>query len=229
MDELPYDPPPRARRSVYLYLAPAALQTEDYDKVRYYIDQVKTLVSRSGHNWIGIHIYQVVLGFRLNDLDLVRAATEAIRATKHYRLMAEELRIFETYLAILSGEQPKLGKFPNETIQFSADKKGMNVNILILQCLIFISRGDRPAIVQRQEALQQYAYRYLYGDPAMRRSELFFRLLLVLAKSGFDRDIVNQRSPQLLEELQRTPRHIGAIDVEVVAYEWLWEKILAWI
>lgn len=222
-DNLPFDPPDRARRSIYFNLVPAALQNEAYDKAAHYIDQLKGIVKPGGHNWIGIHQYQTFLAFRLQDLPLARRSIQAIRASKHHHLIREEVTIYDTYLALLEGELPKLGKFLNETIHFSTDKKGMNINILILQVLIFLRRGDRPAIIEKLEALQAYAYRHLARDPATRRSELFFRLLFQLVRSGFDPEAVEQRVPGLLQELKGTPRHISGIDVEVVDYGWLWE------
>lgn len=221
--------PGRALRSVYFSLVAASLQTEAYDKAGQYIDQVKPDVEPGGHNWIGIHQYQTILAFRRNDLALAAASINILKDSKHHQLIGEEIRIYETYLALLTGEQPALGRFLNETIHFSTDKKGMNINILILQVLIFLRRDDRPAIIERLEALQMYAYRYLANDPVTRRSELFFRLLFLLARSIFDPDEARDRSPDLLQELRDTPRHISAIDIEVVPYEGLWEWVLGWV
>lgn len=109
---------------------------------------------------------------------------------------------------------------------FSADKKGMNINILILQMLIYLRRNDRAAIIDRIEALRTYAYRYLKKDSTTRRSELFFRMLYLLTKSAFDVEEVERRSPGIFRQLQATPRHIAAVDIEVVGYEGLWGLVL---
>lgn len=226
---LPFQLPPQARRSIYFNLIPAYLQSGAYLDAQESIEQVKNLLHASGSNWISIHQYQVILGFHTRDLALVNNSLAVMKKNKLQGRVAEEAVIYQLYLDILEGqEELKLGRFLNEVPTYAADKKGMNINILILQLLIFLQRNDRPAIIDRMEAVQAYAYRYLAKDPAMRRSELFFRMLFLLAKSTFELAGVERRSPGIIRELKETPRHISAIDIEIVPYELLWEKVQVW-
>lgn len=226
---LKFSPAPRAQRTFQFNLIPAYLQSANYIRALELLDRLKLMVEPGSHNWIGIHTYQSILGFHWGRPDLTQQAIDALYASKHHRVIKEEVRIYEAYLALLHEEVDiKLGKFLNETPHYSADKKGMNINILIVQTLTFLKRNDRSAIIDRMEALQAYAYRYLAKDPTTRRSEIFFRMLFLLAKSAFDFAEVEQRSPGITAELQQTPRHISAVDIEVVPYEVLWEQVEQW-
>ncbi len=229
ISQLEFPPPPRAQRTFHFNLIPAYLQSENYEEAWTTLKHLKNMVEPGSHNWIGIHTYQSILGFHWKRPDISREAVEALHASKRHRMVKEEIKIYETYLALLYEEGTiKLGKFLNETPHYSADKKGMNINILIVQFLVFLKRNDRSAIIDRMEALQAYAYRYLAKDPTTRRSEIFFRMLFLLAKSAFDFEEVELRSPGITGELRQTPRYISAVDIEVVPYEILWEKVESW-
>ncbi|PHN02857.1 hypothetical protein [Flavilitoribacter nigricans] len=229
ISRLEFTPPPRAQRTFHFNLIPAYLQTGNFEAAYQTIRQLKQMVEKGSHNWIIINAYQCILGFHWQRDEITGEGITAIYDSKLYRIVEEELRIYETYRAILSDSDAiKLGKFLNETPHYSADKKGMNINILVLQFLVFLRRNDRSAIIDRMEALQAYAYRYLAKDPTTRRSELFFRMLFLLAKSAFDLEEVERRSPGITAELHNTPRQISAIDIEVVPYEILWEKVKTW-
>lgn len=229
IDQLDFTPPPRAQRTFHFNLIPAYLQSGDYQAAFTTITQLKRIVEKGSHNWIGIHTYQSILGFHWQRADITQDAIDAIYESKFNYLVQEELKIYETYLALLYKEGDiKLGKFLNETPHYSADKKGMNINILIVQILVFLRRNDRSAIIDRMEALQAYAYRYLAKDPTTRRSEIFFRMLFLLAKSAFELEEVERRSPGITTELTKTARYISTVDIEVVPYEILWEKVKGW-
>ncbi|NET33761.1 MAG: hypothetical protein F6K19_17355 [Cyanothece sp. SIO1E1] len=223
---LPFTPPSRAIRSFYFKAIPAFLWAADYPQAQSTIQKIKPLVKAGGHNWVGIHQYETILGFHLGDPGLVRSAMGAIRRSRLHRLIKEEFTIYEAYLAFLEDQQDyKLGKFLNQTIQFSADKKGMNINIRILQILIYLLRSDFDKIIDARKALEDYAYRYLKDDMTTRRSQLFFLLLFQLVRHSFDWSATKAYTQELLAELKTTPRHLSTIDIEVVPYEMLWEKV----
>lgn len=224
--KLAFKAPGGVARSFQIYMLPAFLQSGQYAEARAMLEELKAGTHTGSANWISIHQLEAILGFYTEDLDLVRSALAAIRKSKLHSLIREEMQIYQLYLDLLSGKKEfKLGRFMNEVPGYTADKKGMNINILILQYLISLQREDRPAIIQRMEALQSYAYRHLKGDPTLRRSELFFRLLYLLARSAFDMEEVEQRSPGLFGQLQDTPQQISAVDVEVVPYEAIWDWV----
>ncbi|MEZ4991542.1 MAG: hypothetical protein R2824_14075 [Saprospiraceae bacterium] len=226
---LPFTVPGRAMRTLYFYLIPAYLQAGQYVETRSVIHSAKELVNNGSLNWTNIHLLEAILGFHTGDFQLVKQSLNIVKQSKKSNYIKEEIRIYQIYVNLMEDvEEYKLGRFLNEVPHFAADKKGMNINIIILQILILLKRNDRPKIIDRMEALQAYAYRYLARDQTTRRSELFFRMLFLLAKSAFEVAEVERRSPGITEELHNTPRHISAIDIEIVPYELLWNKVVEW-
>lgn len=226
-ESLPFDVPNRPIRSITFNVIPAYLQTGNITKAENAINVVKGMVKRSGYNWIAIHQYEAILGFHKMEL---RQAEEAIAEIKKSRLSSrirEEIRIYETYVKFLQGEKLRLGTFLNSTPKYSLDKKGMNINRVILRNLILISRNDRAAIIDQSEALEQYAYRYLKNDKTLRRPELFIRLLFLIVRHSFDKKEVEKHAIKTLKTLSETPMHISTIDIEIVPYQVLWQKIIS--
>ncbi|MCB0629494.1 MAG: hypothetical protein R2824_22505 [Saprospiraceae bacterium] len=223
---LPFKAPVRSARSFQINSLPAYLKSGRYKEAEITLEELKQTVHSGSTNWISIFQYQAILGFHTGRLELVHSALSALRQSRLHHRIEEETQIYQLYLDFLEGKKDyQLGRFMNEVPHYTADKKGMNINVLILQYLISIQRGDRPAIIDRMEALQAYAYRHLKGDPMCRRSELFFRLLYLLARSAFEVPEVERRSPGLFLQLRETSRQIAAIDIEVVPYEELWERV----
>ncbi len=223
MQTLPFTVPPRSQRSFHFNRVPANILSGDYPAAQKAIDEVKTLTHPHSANWVGVHQFEVILNFYQNNLDQVTEGIKQIRKSKAHRIIAEELKIYQTYLFFLQGSgNINIGTFLNETVHYSQDKKGMNINILILQVLLLLKRGNRSGIIERAEALRMYAYRYLSKDPTTRRSEIFLRLLFLTVRHSFDWGVIEKQTAKTLAELKQTPRHLSTIDIEVVPYEVLW-------
>ena len=222
---LPFDVPNRPIRSITFRVIPAYLQTGQIIKAEEAIELIKGKIPKTGYNWIAIYQYEAIVGFYKNDLELSSAAIKEIKKSKLSSRIKEEIRIYETYQHFLNEEKLRLGTFLNDTPKFSLDKKGMNINRVILRMLILLSRDDRPGIIDRVEALEMYAYRYLKKDPTVKRSQLFLRLLFLVVRYSFDWEDIEKHTAKTLDQLKKTPRHLSTIDVEVVPYETLWSKV----
>ena len=226
MNTLSFPVPPRSRRSFHFNRVPANILVGNYPAAQKAIDEVKELTHRHSANWVGVHQFEVILGFYTNDLPKVEAAIQSIKGSKAHKIITEETLIYETYLFFLAGSgHINLGTFLNETIHYAQDKKGMNINILILQVLLLLKRGDRAGIIERAEALRMYAYRYLSKDPTTRRSQIFLRLLFLTVRHSFDWGVIEKQTAKTYAELLATPRHLSTIDIEVVPYEVLWGRV----
>lgn len=224
-DSLPFNLPNRPNRSIGFNLIPAYIHAGDYEAAQDTINQTKTLLSRSGRNFISVLQYEVILGFHLHDLQLVAQAIQELKKSKLSSRIREELRIYETYLAFLSDQAVRMSTFLNDTPKFSMDKKGMNINRVALQILILLQKNDRAGIIDRVEALEMYAYRHLKKDPTTRRSQIFMRLLFLSVRHSFDWGVIEKQTAKTFAELKQTPRHLSTIDIEVVPYEVLWGKV----
>ena len=110
--------------------------------------------------------------------------------------------------------------------EYSRDKSGQNVAILVLQLLCYLRQQNLDAALVRLERLRKYQQRHLADDSA-RRSRLFLRLLRGLADSGFDSAKARKRGQANLETLTNTPPPGDAFaEVEIIPYEQLWELVL---
>lgn len=121
----------------------------------------------------------------------------------------------------------RLGKFLNEVPNYSKDKKGSNVTILILQILFLLEDGKYDALIDRAEALKIYTHRYLKDDGTY-RSNCFIKMLLCLPAASFDRDQVERKAKKYLEKLQAMPieKAKQSVELEVMPYEMLWEFVM---
>ncbi|MCB0632447.1 MAG: hypothetical protein KDD15_22065, partial [Lewinella sp.] len=179
---LPFQLPNRTYRIFTTRIVPALIQQRNSTEAIQQLALAENYVNKGSLNWVGIQEYRAIAGFHLQDMAIVSQAIASIRSSrKAFAMKKEEVRILEGYLSFFSTEELsrfKVGKFVNEMPKYAADKKGMNINILIIQILIFLGRRDLPKIIDRMEALRIYAYRYLKDDKTTRRSYLFIQLLL---------------------------------------------------
>lgn len=228
--QLPFELPNRTHRFFIVRMIPSLLQQGNYSEAVEKLTLAEKYVRKGSRNWAAMQEYKVIAGFYLRDLDIVETAIASLRSNRStYTAKREEIRVFEGYLSFFKEEELsrfKVGKFMNEMPKYMADKKGMNINILVIQILILLRRRKLGPIIDRMEALRAYAYRHLKDDPATRRSDLFIQLLLLVSRYSFERKLVVEKAGPLLEELSRAPRHLQAIDIEVVPYEVLWWEIV---
>lgn len=121
----------------------------------------------------------------------------------------------------------RLGRFLNEVPQFSKDKQGINISILIIQVLFLLQRKKRDTIIERVDALTQYAYRYLIKDETL-RSNCFIKMLAKMVKANFHKNATIRTSEKLLTKLKNTPSASKGQSqyVEIIPYEILWKMVL---
>lgn len=122
----------------------------------------------------------------------------------------------------------KLSKFLNDVPDASKDKKGANIQILIIQ-VIFLLREDKiDQAINRIQVLHQYSGKYLTKDYSY-RSKIFIKMLIVLIRNQMHRAAVIRKSAKYLKLLKENPieKSKQSIGVEVVPFEDLWELIIA--
>ena len=110
--------------------------------------------------------------------------------------------------------------------EFSKDKQGQNVAILVLQLLHFLREKNMDEVLIRLERLRKYQQRHLSKESAQ-RSRLFLRLLRLLVETDFSASQAEVRGRPLYQALARTapPGEAGA-EIEIIPYEQLWTIIL---
>lgn len=122
----------------------------------------------------------------------------------------------------------RLSKFLNEVPEYSKDKRGANISILILQILFFLHQKKYNDIIDRVESLKTYTYRYLLRDDTF-RSSCFIKMLVTVSDASFHKKAVLRKAEKYRKKLEEVPLHKAnqSAELEVVPYETLWEMVLA--
>ncbi|WP_347158611.1 hypothetical protein [Pontibacter chitinilyticus] len=110
--------------------------------------------------------------------------------------------------------------------EYSKDKQGFNVAILILQFIHFLRKHDVEALLYRIESLKKYINTHL-KDTFSLRSKTFLKLLILTVTEDFDVEACKTKGEKLYQKLIDTPAPGDAFaEIEIVPYEHLWELIL---
>lgn len=214
-------------------MIPSYIQLQDFKLAKKTIEECLFRSTEGSHNWIITKQYEAMLGFYsdhyLLSYETVKTVKKKLKTNHHF---FEQWLIYEAYAEFLIGEELsqrtfRLSKFLNQIPTFSKDKRGMNINLLIIQSLFLLKRGKKGQIIDQAEALKQYTYRHLKLDHTF-RSNCFIKMLLLLPACSFKRAGVERKSAALLERLQSNPLDLAQQDyeLEVVPYEVLWERVL---
>lgn len=145
-----------------------------------------------------------------------------IRAYLYFLYLIKKIIVNET-----PKKQFRLHKFLNEVPHYSQDKRGINIPILVVQILILLAQNKKVAILDKQEALQQYSWRYLRNDQTL-RSNCFIKMLGCMTKSNFHKNATIRTSKKYYEKLIANParNYLNAHFREIIPYEDQWELIL---
>jgi hypothetical protein len=122
----------------------------------------------------------------------------------------------------------KLTRFLNDVPEFSKDKRGANISILILQILFLVQMKRYDEVTERLKALQSYSHRYLRKDDTY-RSNCFIHMLLQLPNSYFNKKAAVRKAKKYVDKLAEMPlpKAKQSGEIEPVPYEHLWEFVLA--
>ncbi len=121
----------------------------------------------------------------------------------------------------------RLGKFLNSIPNYSKDKRGLNIPILIIQILFMITRKKYDEAIDRFEAIKKYSSRYIRKGENF-RSHCFLNMLLQIPACSFHKSGVIRKTQSWYNKLKSTPLEIAnqPNEVEIIPYEDLWEYIV---
>lgn len=124
----------------------------------------------------------------------------------------------------------RIARFMNEVPNFSKDKTGINISILIIQVLLLIAQGKETKVIDRVEALRTYVYTHLRKDESL-RSNCFVKMLLKTAESNFHKNGTIRNTKSLIKKLKESPIGTKGYSqyVEIIPYEKLWEISLQFL
>ncbi len=121
----------------------------------------------------------------------------------------------------------KLNKFLNEIPEFSKDKTGMNIAVLVLHILFLILLRKYDQAIDRIEAIEKYISRYINKGDTI-RSKYFIKMLLTIPNANFHKAAVIRKSEAYHKKLIATPLDVSnqQYKLEIIPYETLWSFVL---
>lgn len=215
---------------------PALVALASYDEAKVLAREACQMVPPGSFNWHLIFIQRLTVCLHAGDYqeayDLYKAH---IRYGCKYEALTEYWIIFRGYLYFLIQigriepyveERFNVGKFLNEVPIYSKDKRGNNINILLLQILIRMQREQFGKIIDQVESLSAYARKYT-RNPETIRANIFINMIVRMEAASFHRVAVERKTKRLLEKLNKTPIYFGQnLAVEIMPYEVLWAEML---
>ena len=234
-EQLPYSVP---RASLYFLhkILPSYIQLKRFEEAQECIETCLALASHQSINHLITLQHKLVLGFHSGHYtDLPQIIEESKPLVTKYPFLKEQWKIYAAYVHFFTSigktgaveSKFRLGKFLNDLPTYSKDKRGMNINILILQILFLLERKKYNQIIDRTDALKSYSTRYLRQNETY-RSNCFIKLLLLLPACHFHPKAVERKAKTLLDNLYKVPisESLQDDDLEIVPYETLWQIVL---
>ncbi|MBH8567391.1 hypothetical protein KB206_00730 [Microvirga sp. STS02] len=188
-------------------------------------------------NWMYFEEHRLLLALHAGQFDLARRVVQRAHLSpvfeRQNKRAQQRWELFGAYLDFVrpsgkpsAARRRELGRLALMMPEYSRDKCGLNVAILIGQVLYFLREQDAEAVVLRVESLRKYRLRHL-REPTNQRTRLFLRLLQLISDEQFDPVRCAERAGPFLQQLANTPPPGEAFaEVEIIPYPLLWGIIL---
>jgi hypothetical protein len=191
----------------------------------------------SSGNWFYFQEHHLLLALHAGNYEqaqlVLHTATTNPNFSKQRVAAQQRWELFRMYVEfvlppvrISVGRRREVARWALTIPDYSRDKRGHNVAILVIQVLYFLRQGDLEAVLLRAESLRKYQQRHL-REAANLRTRLFLRLLLLIIDEEFDASRSADRGKTLLQQLRESaPPGEAFAEVEIIPYETLWELAL---
>ncbi len=191
----------------------------------------------SSNNWFYFQEHHVLLAMHAGRYELAQQLLDKVTknaaivgqreaAMQRWDLYRSYLNFVQPASRVLTARQRQVAQQMLMLPEYSRDKRGHNVAILVLQVLHYLRSRNLELVLLRLERLRKYQQRHL-TEATMLRSRLFLRLLQVIVEKNFDPQKAAERGQNLLQHLRDTPPPGEAFaEVEIIPYENLWEIVL---
>jgi hypothetical protein len=122
----------------------------------------------------------------------------------------------------------RLGKFMNNVPNYTKDKKGLYVPVLIAQFLFLLLEKDYDLAQEKLAALRKYRVKYFSTEDGSYRTLLFIRSLCVMAGTRVTKSIFIKKSTPILNILKSISKTNPDqhFKIEIIPYEILWSWVM---
>ncbi|MEM1327485.1 MAG: hypothetical protein AAGI23_16100 [Bacteroidota bacterium] len=212
------------------------VQKKEFEQGEKLVTQLEGRLREGSFNWFSFYDYFFLLCMYTQRY---RRAYDTFMDVFHHKkfsktptLIQERWQIYQAYIYYLIGLDKikdiepvkfRVNKFLNEVPNYSKNKRGENVPILIAQILFFILYKKYNKVIDRMEALEKYTYRHLKKDDTF-RSNCFIKMLLIIPKANFHKAATERKAANLSKKLKSVPLEVAkqVYETEVIPYEDLW-------
>lgn len=213
----------------------AYFRVKDYEKGLLLAQKYLTAIHPATNNWFAYLENYVLLAVHAQRYELAVELVSQVYANPAFEKITKRLKekwtLYRAYLYFMHPSEALLQHFDYQRFiqavpEYSKDKKGFNVAILILQFLHYLKNDQADALFYRIECLRKYALLHL-KEQGSARSKAFFKLLEIVVKEDFQASQCRQKSYYLYSRLQTSlPAGDAFAEIEIIPYEQLWDWVL---
>jgi len=218
------------------------IMLNNFELSRKQIDLAENEIQKNSVNHLALSSLAILAGLRMNNYEFAYYQFAKVSQRQIKQLLTptsqEHWTILEACinLLILSGEiSPKedwpkirsfrVASFLNKVATSTRNKKGENIQILVIQALFSILRKKYDDAIDRTAGLEAYCNRYLKEDENI-RNNCFFKLLLITIKSGFNRRLAQKKGEHIFQRMKAATEKSKLNNTELIPYEVLWSILL---
>ncbi len=212
----------------------ALLRLKRYATGLEYATEYMKLFDERSANWFAFQENFYLLAIHEKNYELAEVVIHRVlhnNSINNVSVSAKERwKIYEAYLFVINRKiysGKAINPFLMSLPEYSKDKQGFNVAILILQFIYYLQKKETEALLYRIESLKKYINTHL-KDSFSLRSKLFLKLLILSVTEDFNAAACRKKGLKLYQKLIETPTPGDAYaEIEIVPYEHLWEHILS--
>jgi tetratricopeptide (TPR) repeat protein len=240
MNARPYDV--NYQKSVfYMRIAYCYRMLREYNKAETNIQHALDLIPKGSFNWFTAYEVKFYIYLHQGLYDQATSAYQTATQHKNFPLLSADVQekwyIIGAYLYIalrLAGEplhhafKPyKAAKFLNEINAYTFDKSGLYATARAAYLILMALEGKTDKTFDDLDAIDKYRRRYL-NEGSTPRTDLFFKILFVMARHDFNPRYYRDKISEMMQELRDSQQDDAQyFEWEVIPYEWLLQSLLA--
>lgn len=227
----------------YIKLLVNYIPLQKFEEGNTVAQKILASISKGSVNWFITLDHYFLLSMHTGNYERAQSILNQATGNKNLKNLDIQYKeiwiIYEAYIKYLeeadilkkeSGKNFRVARFMNRVPNFSRDKTGINIAILVIQVLLLIAQSKEAKVIDRVEALRTYVYTHLRKDESL-RSNVFIKMLLKMVESKFHKNATIRKTKVLRSKLDESPIGTKGYSqyVEIIPYETLWEISLSFL
>jgi hypothetical protein len=216
------------------------LNLKDYTNGKICALRCSIYFRKGSNNWLIFLESHFLLCMRSGDIsssiDIFNMVVKDIRLTNMPDLSREKWILYLAYLHYIKlvSRFPlqnlisnfNIRKFLNEFQIINKDKRGYNLEILVIHICILIHERKQFELINIMESVKVYRNRYLKKDEDY-RIQIFLQLLLKCEELNYDYEVIQSKTTILFDKLvsASTITKISYESLEIIPFEVLWDLV----